>query len=57
VFLSWQDNSLGNSRAASGFAVTISAVESGDFGVAITEYAKKKLPTISRRPFQPSETE
>jgi len=53
VFLSWQDNSLGNSRAASGFAVTISAVESGDL-VSRLLNMRKEAAHNQQTAFQPS---
>jgi len=53
VFLSWQDNSLGNSRAASGFAMTISAVESGDL-VSRSLNMRKEAAHNQQTAFQPS---
>jgi hypothetical protein len=53
VFLSWQDNGLGNSRAASGFAVTISVVESGDL-VSRLFNMRKETAHNQQTAFQPS---
>jgi hypothetical protein len=53
VVLSWQDNSIGNSRAASGFAVTISVVESGDL-VSRLLNMRKEAAHNQQTAFQPS---